>query len=334
MPGTGPVGVVTVTYNSGKVLDDFFDSLLAQTHRDFLLFVVDNASEDDTLRKIRERDDPRIVLIANEKNTGGTGGDNQGIRAALDAGCGSVLLLNNDTAFGPGLIESLVSGLDAHDCQMIAPKMLFHDRPNRIWCAGGRFSPWQTYAGVHRGEGRVDRGQYDTAMRVAYCPTCCMLIRRVVFESIGVMDEKYFLYWDDTDLCLRAARAGFRLVYLPEATLWHKVSSLTGGYQSLAALRYVVRNRVYFIRKNVPPVWRPYCFWFCFVRAVLGLLMGRDSLQVFRLRQEWFREGWAMPLPPRLSADRGPRSPSSPPCSRPAGRSGASAPRFPPSPPS
>lgn len=297
MPETERIGVVTVTYNSGEVIDDFWESLRVQTYRNFLLFVIDNASGDDTRQKIRQYHDPRIVLIANDENNGGTGGDNQGITAALAAGCDSVLLLNNDTTFEPNLIRKLVAGLETYDCQMIAPKMLFHDRPRHLWCAGGRFSLWQTYAGVHRGEGRLDRGQFDEVMQVSYCPTCCMLIRRVVFESIGIMDENYFLYWDDTDLCLRAAKAGFTLVYLPEAVLWHKVSSLTGGYQSRAALRYVVRNRTYFIRKNVPPVWQPYCFLFCFFRSLLGLLLRRDNLQVFLLRQKWFWEGWAMPLP-------------------------------------
>src|SRR5215471_11887033 len=106
------IGVVTVTYNSEPVLQDFFDSLVAQTHTNFILYIVDNASRDQTLAMARLRTEVSSVIIANRDNVGVAEGNNQGIRAALDDGCECVLLLNNDTVFPATLFDRLYNGLD------------------------------------------------------------------------------------------------------------------------------------------------------------------------------------------------------------------------------
>ena len=136
----GKIGVVTVTYNSASVLPEFFDSMAAQIHRTFVLYVVDNASTDQTHEMTRRTDLP-IVLIENAENLGVAEGNNQGIRAAVADGCECVLLLNNDTVFPADFIAQLYAGLDRHRCDMTTGKMYYHDRPDVFWCAGGRFQP-------------------------------------------------------------------------------------------------------------------------------------------------------------------------------------------------
>ena len=132
----GRIGVVTVTYNSGQVLPDFLRCLWAQTCRNFLLLAVDNASCDSTLEVLKECSDERLIVIANPDNRGVAEGNNQGIRQALEAGCSSVLLLNNDTEFDETLLERLAAGLETYPCDMVCPKTFFFDEPDRIW--GGR----------------------------------------------------------------------------------------------------------------------------------------------------------------------------------------------------
>ena len=290
------IGIVTVTYNSAEVLEDFFSSLLAQTDGNFHLYVVDNASRDQTLEQLSQISDPRLTVFANTDNIGVAAGNNQGIGAALRDGCHSVLLLNNDVVFPPELLATLSNGLNAADCDMVTPKIHFFETPRTLWYAGGYFNPLQAFAGVHYGLGEPDRGQYDQIRAVAYAPTCCMLIRRSVFEKIGLMDSAYFAYYDDTDFCFRAMNAGLRLVYLPEATLLHKVSSLTGGDESPFTIKYMTRNRVYYIRKNL-------CWWlkipslfFCQARYAMRLLFRQDSPQTFMLREHAFFQGLAMPV--------------------------------------
>ncbi len=291
MDHVSKIGVVTVTYNSSQVLEGFLTSLLRQTYSDFVLYVVDNASADKTLEQLSSYKDPRICLIANPQNLGIAEGNNQGIRSALAAGCGSVLLLNNDTEFGPSLLEDLTSGLQAHACDMSAPKILFHDNQRTIWSAGGGFNPLKGYAGFHYGLGQIDRGQFDEARSVKHAPACCLLIRKEVFEQIGLMDDLYFVYLDDTDFCYRAMRAGLKLVYLPSANLLHKASSLTGGPESEFSVRYRTRNQIYFILKHLGP-WRGLYYLPAFQLYQLAKLVSRKiDISGFFVREKAFWEG-------------------------------------------
>lgn len=291
------VGVVTVTYNSANVVDEFLVSLLAQTHRDFVLFIVDNASHDDTLRRVRSCKDERVKVIANGENPGIAEGNNQGIRASLAAGCHSVLLINNDTAFGPELIQKLIDGLDQCSCEMTTPKMTYFDAPQTIWAAGGYFQPWFAYRSVHRGIDRKDSPLYSAPRQVTFSPACCILVHKTVFEKVGVMDSQYFVYGDDCDFLLRAMREGIRMWYIPDTVLLHKVSTLTGGMRSTFYVRFCTRNRVYFIRKYYRPTSA--LLWLLFFQVFLAfkLIRRKDSWRVYLLKQKSFWEGVKMPVP-------------------------------------
>jgi GT2 family glycosyltransferase len=285
------IGAVTVTYNSRQVIDGFLDSLLHQTYSDFVLYVVDNASSDGTLEVVRRYQDPRIHIIRNQTNVGVAEGNNQGITAALKADCGAVLLVNNDTEFESSLLQLLVDGMVEHACDMVAPKILYHDKPQLIWCAGGGFRPWKGHGGMHYGLGEIDRGQFDTARRIELAPTCCLLIRTEVFGVIGLMDSLYFVYTDDTDFCFRAMREGVKLFYLPSATMLHKVSSLTGGTESDFTIRYCTRNHVYFILKNLGLGRGLYYLPEFQIRLLAKLILGKVGFAKFVLQQRAFLEG-------------------------------------------
>ncbi len=247
------VAIVTVTFNSEQVLEDFLRSLKAQTYSDYVLYVVDNASTDKTRSLLAGGMPAGSVVIENAHNAGFAGGTNQGIRRALADGCDAVLLLNNDVVLDGELLERLVTGLRAHQCQITAPKMYYHEPPNRIWAAGGELQSWLA-RGTHRGHDQLDSEQFGLPRRITFAPFCCVLIARNVFEEVGLLDEQYFAYVEDTDFMYRCLRADIAAWYIPEARLWHKVSSLT-GFLSPFALHYGTRNRAYFISKNLP---RPY----------------------------------------------------------------------------
>lgn len=244
------VGLVTVTYNSGEVLEGFFKSLWGQQYANFICVVVDNQSRDNTVEQLLQQTDTRLQLIVNDQNLGVAEGNNQGILRCLEQGCDYVLLINNDTEFEADLLENLLAASLRTGYAIVVPKMYYYDPPDMIWCAGGYFVKWAAWHNGHYGDREIDHGQYDEAIVIEYCPTCCMLIRRDVFQAIGVMDPDYFVYYDDVDFCLRALKAGICLYYVPEAKLWHKVSSLTGGEQSDFAVNYLSRNRALLIDKN------------------------------------------------------------------------------------
>lgn len=288
------IGVVTVTYNSAEVLPDFLRCVAAQTHRNYLLFAVDNASQDDTVRILREWDDSRLRIVVNAENRGVAAGNNQGIRAALEAGCASVLLINNDTAFEATLIAQLDEGIDEHHVEMACPKMMYYDEPTRIWAAGGKFQTWGAHRSVHLGDGEVDRGQYDKVRLVTYVPTCCVLIKSDVFRKVGLMDERYFVYWDDTDFMYRAMKSGIRLIYLPHAKLLHKVASLSGGSSTPFTIRYSTRNGLYFLLKHFGLILS--LPWLALTQLVWWqkLIFKRQPKSWFVMKQSAFQESLAL----------------------------------------
>jgi GT2 family glycosyltransferase len=287
------VGVVTVTYNSGEVIDDFMTSMLAQDRQDYILYIIDNASSDDTLAKVSKYQDDRIVVIANKDNVGVAEGNNQGIKDSIDRKCSHVLLINNDTVFEPSLISELIKGLDEHECEMIVPKIMYHHEPNTIWCAGGYFDSFPTYTGKAYGDGEIDAGQYDLAKQISYGPTCCMLIKIESFEDVGLMDEKYFVYYDDTDFCFRSMKSNKVLFYEPKIKLYHKANSLTGA-ESQFTVYHLSRNRIYYIRKNLSFLSQLIGIAFCQLRYLLGLISGKESLAIFFLKQKAFVDGMKM----------------------------------------
>jgi GT2 family glycosyltransferase len=279
------VGVVTVTYNSGRVIDGFLASLLTQTYENFVLYVVDNISSDETLARVSAVNDARIRVIANPDNRGIAEGNNQGIRAALQDGCGLVLLFNNDTEFDPKLLETLIAGIEKTGSDMVAPKIMFHH---------GGLDAWRAYSGFHHGYGETDYGQFDQTRPVQHAPACCLLIRDEVFSRIGFMDDRYFAYVEDTDFCYRAMRAGLTITYLPEARVLHKAHSLTGGLFSPFMMRYTTRNRTYFMLKHFGK-WRG--FWYVVayqIHLLIQFLARRVKWSMFVLRERAFLEGWRL----------------------------------------
>jgi GT2 family glycosyltransferase len=293
---TGPkIGVVTVTYNSASVLSPFLACIFAQDLVDFILYVVDNKSSDETVELLTGVDDPRLKCIVNSKNVGVAEGNNQGIRAALDDRCETILLVNNDTEFPPNLFTVLYEGLDQYGTAMTTGKMMYFYPSEKIWCAGGWLDSARFYNARHNGMNEMDRGQYEQARRITYSPTCLLLVRRSVFENVGLMDSRYFVYNDDVDFLYRCLKKEQSLWYLPNAVLYHKVSALTGGDESDFAIRFMTRNRTYFLRKHMP-AWKV-ALWvlhFIVVTAPRRVLERRDSIRIWRMRCASLAEGWRM----------------------------------------
>lgn len=293
MEKPGTIGIVTVIYNSGKVLDVFLRSLNEQTHSQFLLYAVDSGSTDNSLAILEAWNDPRLRIIRNSTNVGVAHGDNQGIHAALADGCEFVLLLNNDVEFEPQTFATMVADLDRFECDLLAPKILYEDGVH-IWSAGGTFKRLKGYLGSHTGEGERDQGQYDRPQRILNAPGCCILIRAAVFQQIGMMDVKFFVYHEDADFLFRAWRAGLVLYYTPQARILHKVSALTGGSTSPFTIRYNARGHVYFMLKNLGLLR---CLFFLpalELRTLWKFIVRRISYQELVIRQRAFLEGIAV----------------------------------------
>ncbi len=250
MPKVAPqVFIIVLNWNNYQDIKECLDSLRKITYPNHEIIVVDNGSIDNSGEKL-EQEFPQYTFIRNDSNLGFAEGNNVGIRYALKRGADYVLLLNNDTVVDPGFLESLV-GIAETDGQIgvVGPIIYFYDKPQVIQSIGARMNFWK---GSHPiiGIREVDRGQYDKPMEVDYVSGAALLVKRRVIEDIGLLDADYFLYGEEVDWCYRAAKAGYKIVAVPESKIWHKVSSSTGGTKSPLFAYYLTRNRILFMRKH------------------------------------------------------------------------------------
>lgn len=192
----------------------------------------------------------QLFLIENDKNYGFAEGNNIGIRYALKTlDAGYVLLLNNDTVVDKDFLGEMVNiGEVDKNIGIIGPKIYYYDEPNVIWCIGGKID-WKFARGLHVGTNEVDNGQYNEMKEFDYVSGSAFLIKRGVIDKIGLMDKKFFLYFEETDLALRAFENGYKSVYAPKAKIWHKVSKSGGGLSKPIGLYYITRNRWLFMKK-------------------------------------------------------------------------------------
>lgn len=295
------ISVVTVTYNSGAVLTEFLECVNAQSHDDFGLIVIDNASWDQSLQIVEAHAPASTLVIPNAENIGVGAANNLGIRAALEQGSNYVLFLNNDTAFGPDLFKILEQSARECGVSMVAPKIVYHDQRNLIWAAGGRFIMPPVYLHQHRGFNARDHGQFDARALVSYAPTCCLLVGKGVFERVGVMDPDYFVYFDDVDFSFRAWRAGFVVLYEPTGVVLHKVSALTGGRQSLYYAKMSTRNRIYFQRKHLTRFGRWAWRLLFEMKQLQRFALRLEDRQIRRARRSALKEGARMVTPAQFS---------------------------------
>jgi GT2 family glycosyltransferase len=248
----GKIGIATVLYNSSQVLEDFLSSLRRQTYSNYVVYAVDNDSQDDSVRRCQEAGE-RFVVIENEDNTGFAHGTNQGITRALAEGCEFVLILNNDVVFESDFLEQLIAGIQRTQSDIVAPLTYYHDRPNVIWAAGGKLQRWMGYRPVHLGMGQEDTGQFSQDLRIQFAPGSGIFARQSVFAKTGLFDENFYTYWEDTDFAVRCLKAGLRTYLIPFAKMWHKVSSLAGKNSPFQQF-YAIRNHALYIQKHCSPL--------------------------------------------------------------------------------
>jgi GT2 family glycosyltransferase len=190
--------------------------------------VVDNGSTDGSADTLR-REFPWAEVMALPENRRFAGGNNAGLAHALARGDDAIMLLNNDTEADPGLFERLLLALEQEPgAGAVAPLIYFAAPTGRIWYAGATLTPALGYA-AHRGLRTLDQGQYRGVESTGYLTGCCLLATREMWQRVGPLDERYFIYAEDADWCLRARSQGLRLLFVPTARLWHKVSASSGA---------------------------------------------------------------------------------------------------------
>lgn len=249
------VAIILVNWNGGKDTLECLASLYnLVTHYEREIIVVDNASTDQSVEMIK-RKYPDITLIKNQENLGFAGGNNIGIRYSLKKNYDAVWLLNNDTVVDKHSLEHLMQVLEHPGTGITVSKIYFYpgrefhkDRYTKsetgkvIWYAGGTID-WDNIYPSHRGVDEVDHGQYDVQIKTEFATGCTMLIKKAVFERIGLLNEAFYLYLEDVDFSIRAQKSGFSVIYVPESVVFHKNAASSSGAGSLLHQYYMTRNR-------------------------------------------------------------------------------------------
>lgn len=286
------ISIVMINYNGQENTIECLDSLMKLKTDGFNLqtTVVDNYPENKIKVDVSKYSKIKLKVIFNPVNSGFSGGMNIGIKHALKNGGDYVLIHNNDTLVKEDFLQKLFDFAEKTEkVGIVAPKIYFakgfefhKDRYKEselgkvIWYAGGRMD-WKNVIGHHIGVDEVDHGQYNEVSQTESASGCCMLIKSDLFKKVGMFDEKYFLYYEDADLCYRTKKAGYKIYYLPTSVIWHKNAGSTGGSGSKLQDYYITRNRMYFGMK------------YASLRSKFALL--REGLRNILTGREWQKAG-------------------------------------------
>ena len=244
--------VATVVLHYGSLADtrDCLHSLLCGVDGSVAVIVVVNDGSSEAARYLRA-EFPSVEVLETSGNLGFAAGNNLGIRRALERQAEQVVLLNNDTVVDPGFLEPLMAVFPAFpDAGMATGPVLLASPPHSIWSAGGTLGGW-TALTRHSFEGRPRSDLPDTILETEYANGCFVMISRRCLEHVGLMDERYFLYYEDTDWCARVRKAGLKIYYTPGPAVLHKVSAGTQGRKALFRY-YCDRNSWHYARRNLP----------------------------------------------------------------------------------
>lgn len=275
------VSIIILNWNGLEDTIECLESLKKITYPNYEVIVVDNGSKGNDAQVLQERFGDYIHLIRNEQNYGFAEGNNIGMRYALaNSQLGYILLLNNDTVVAPEFLSEMVRVADNdRGIGITGSKIYYYNNPNQLQFVWGKVDFWRgrviqtpkVLSGkIKRLE--MDKGQYDHIAEADWVTGCCFLVRRSVLEDIGLLDESYFSYWEETDYCMRAKKAGSRIVYAPKAKVWHKLEQSVKKVTGFARY-YMVRNRFRFMRKHATK-WQHRCFLIYFLGFYFWLATG------------------------------------------------------------
>ncbi len=273
--------IILLNFNSFDDTQECVESLLRIYERNYKIIIVDNSSDDDSIKKlqIKYKNQTHVEFILSPQNLGFSGGCNLGIHQALKEGYEYILLLNNDTLVEPDFLTQLLRVANTEKkVGIVGGKTFFADDRSLIWDAGGFISE-QSYRGIRRRN--HDKG-VNLEGEVGFITCCLALVKKEVFEKIGLLPDAYFFGSEEWEFSLRASRAGFKLMYTPTAIIYHKVGR-SHDHASAKMLYNTYRNRILFVKRNYPkPIYVKFMYQFLFMK-LLQRFLNKGQLKCFTI---------------------------------------------------
>jgi hypothetical protein len=283
------IAIIVLNWKQPKLTIETIASLLKIKHNSFSyeIVLVDNGSPDDSIKIFNQeyKTNKTIKILDARFNLGYAGGNNFGIDYALENNFDYLVLLNNDVLVDPNFLEELLKESTNYD--ILGPKIYFapgfeyhkgyqpKDLGKVIWSMGGQMD-WNNIYGSNISIDEVDHGQFEKIVNnVDFISGCCLMASRKVFETIGKLDEKYFMYLEDVDFCQRAKNVGFKMACIPKSIIWHVNSGSTSGPGDLQNY-FITRNRIYFAYK--------------YAKTRTKFAVFRESLKTLFSKSKWQRQ--------------------------------------------
>lgn len=252
------VAIILVNWNGLEVTRNCIESLQSLDYEQHSVILVDNGSTDGSA-DILEKAYPHITVIRSPINTGFSGGNNIGCRYVLQKEFRYLLMLNNDTIVEPDFLSHLVSYMEEHpETGAIQPRIHFEHNKTYIWNSGSFYAKWWGFLYTKR----VGRAPIDSDLKIKqvdWITGCAFLTRTSILQQTGLLAENMFMYSEDVDLSFRIAKRGYRLIYHPNALIYHiaGMSNKTAtkgkeGYVHPLVHYYNQRNRIWILKKYTP----------------------------------------------------------------------------------
>jgi hypothetical protein len=296
------VAIILVNWNGYEFTADCLTSLRNVDYPDFTVFVVDNASENAEGGELKANF-PEIELIQNLDNLGFAGGNNVGIRKAVEDGYSHVMLLNNDTVVEPDFLGQMIRKFhDNPKIGILQPLIFFlHDR-NQIWSAGGKWNRFFCRA-ITVGDRKFKENFKAENTTLDWATGCCMLIRREALLAVGLLNESYFTYFEDVEWSLRFRNKEYQIELASEAVIYHEAGASSKkknseGTLSASVFYYLVRNQFYLIRSQANTVETVFAGSYHIFRFLgwMGYFCLRGRFQKFKAVSKGMRDGWNLSL--------------------------------------
>lgn len=285
------VSVILVNYNGFQDTIECVESINNSNNREFRVIVVDNFSTDNSVVILREQQKRLgFILIEAKENNGFSAGNNLGIRKALELGTDYIWLLNNDTIIDSSAIDNLLTGFDqCSSCGVTIGKILYEKQRDMIWYAGGSLNK-KTARVQHWHYRESNTKNAGKTQDVTFATGCCIFMKADIINCVGFMDEDYFLYEEDADYSARIIDKGYRIKYIPQAVIYHKVGASTGEASPLSQY-YSVRNKYRFIHKCIPRAYRIIAYVYTSLQLLHRIMKKQMNAQiVHKGLQAFFRK--------------------------------------------
>ena len=284
------VTVILLNYNNYSDTSECIKSLKKVDYPNLDILVVDNHSSNDSFSKLKVYEGNQIHIIDSGKNGGFAFGNNIGISLALKKGADYVLLLNNDTLVTPQFLNRLLKCFLYEKYVGIATcRIMYNSDRKKVWYSGGNID-WSNLRAFHSGINGYEY-QKDGLKKVGFASGCCMLISAECIHEIGGLSEEYFMYCEDMDYCLKALEHGYKIVYNPEAVIYHCVSSSGGGAESPFVIEWSNRARRLFYKKyknKISPLVRWFVCLKCEMRSIAQIMLRKNRIAALKAYKKSF----------------------------------------------